>query len=101
MRPLAVADICRAVSGTFLQAGGDTVTGVTSDSRRIAPGDLFIPLVGARFDGHDYMNAALSDGAAGCLCSRVPEHCCPASFIFRSRTPHGSGCAGRLVPGAV
>ena len=43
MRPLAAADVCRAVSGTFLQAGGDTVTGVTSDSRRIAPGDLFIP----------------------------------------------------------
>ena len=83
MRPLAVADICRAVSGTFLQAGGDTVTGVTSDSRRIAPGDLFIPLVGARFDGHDYMNAALSDGAAGCLCSRVPEALLPGKFYIQ------------------
>ena len=83
MRPLAAADVCRAVSGTFLQAGGDTVTGVTSDSRRIAPGDLFIPLVGARFDGHDYMNAALSDGAAGCLCSRVPEALLPGRFYIR------------------
>ena len=83
MRPLAAADVCRAVSGTFLQAGGDTVTGVTSDSRRIAPGDLFIPLVGARFDGHDYMNAALSDGAAGCLCSRVPEALLPGKFYIQ------------------
>ena len=83
MRPLAAADVCRAVSGTFLQAGGNTVTGVTSDSRRIAPGDLFIPLVGARFDGHDYMNAALSDGAAGCLCSRVPEALLPGKFYIQ------------------
>ena len=51
MRPLPAADICRAVGGTFLQTGGGTVTGVTSDSRQIASGDLFIPLVGARFDG--------------------------------------------------
>lgn len=35
MRPLPAADICRAVGGTFLQTGGDTVTGVTSDSRHI------------------------------------------------------------------
>ena len=83
MRPLPAADICRAVGGTFLQAGGDTVTGVTSDSRQIASGDLFIPLVGARFDGHDYMNAALSDGAAGCLCSRVPEALLPGKFYIQ------------------
>ncbi|MFQ9053434.1 MAG: hypothetical protein ACLR5H_10035 [Oscillospiraceae bacterium] len=47
MRPLPAADICRAVGGTFLQTGGDTVTGVTSDSRQIASGDLFIPLGGS------------------------------------------------------
>ena len=40
MRPLPAADICRAVGGTFLQTGGGTVTGVTSDSRQIASGDL-------------------------------------------------------------
>ena len=64
MRPLPAADICRTVGGTFLQTGGGTVTGVTSDSRHIASGDLFIPLVGARFDGHDYIDTALSAGAA-------------------------------------
>ena len=36
-----------AVGGTFLQTGGGTVTGVTTDSRQIASGDLFIPLVGS------------------------------------------------------
>ena len=83
MRPLPAADICRAVGGTFLQTGGGTVTGVTSDSRQIASGDLFIPLVGARFDGHDYIDTALSAGAAGCLCSRVPETLLPGRFYIR------------------
>ena len=83
MRPLPAADICRAVGGTFLQTGVGTVTGVTSDSRQIASGDLFIPLVGARFDGHDYIDTALSAGAAGCLCSRVPETLLPGRFYIR------------------
>ena len=73
MRPLPAADICRAVGGTFLQTGGGTVTGVTSDSRQIASGDLFIPLVGDRFDGHAYINAALESGAVGCLTARERE----------------------------
>ena len=83
MRPLPAADICRAVGGTFLQTGGGTVTGVTSDSRQIASGDLFIPLVGARFDGHDYIDTALSAGAAGCLCSRQPEALLPGKFYIQ------------------
>ena len=83
MRPLPAADICRAVGGTFLQTGGGTVTGITSDSRQIASGDLFIPLVGARFDGHDYIDTALSSGAVGCLCSRQPETLLPGKFYIQ------------------
>ena len=83
MRPLPAVDICRAVGGTFLQTGGGTVTGVTSDSRQITSGDLFIPLVGARFDGHDYIDTALSAGAAGCLCNRVPEALLPGKFYIQ------------------
>ena len=101
MRPLPAADICRAVGGTFLQTGGSTVTGVTSDSRHIASGDLFIPLVGARFDGHDYIDTALSAGAAGCLCSRQPEALLPGKFYIQvqdttlalgARQPGTGGC---------
>lgn len=37
------------------------------------PGSLFIPLVGDRFDGHAYINAALESGAVGCLTARERE----------------------------
>jgi UDP-N-acetylmuramoyl-tripeptide--D-alanyl-D-alanine ligase len=40
---------------------------VSTDSRSVGPGDLFVPLRGERFDGHDYLEAALSVGAAGAL----------------------------------
>ena len=43
---------------------------VTTDSRTIEPGDLFVALAGERFDGHDFAPAALEQGAAGVLVSR-------------------------------
>jgi len=47
-------------------------TGLTIDSRTLAPGDLFLALAGAR-DGHDFVADALARGAAGALVARVPE----------------------------
>ena len=43
---------------------------VTTDSRTIHAGDLFVALSGERFDGHDFARAALEQGAAGVLVSR-------------------------------
>ncbi|HIA21543.1 MAG TPA: UDP-N-acetylmuramoyl-tripeptide--D-alanyl-D-alanine ligase, partial [Alphaproteobacteria bacterium] len=47
--------------------------GVSIDSRTVASGELFVALVGDRFDGHDYINAALKAGAAAAMVSRVPD----------------------------
>ena len=41
--------------------------GVSIDSRTVRPGDLFIPLVGTRHDGHDFALEALSKGARASL----------------------------------
>ena len=38
-------------------------TGITTDSRRVAPGDLYVALRGDRFDGNQYAAAALERGA--------------------------------------
>lgn len=43
------------------------IAGVVTDSRKITPGCLFVPLVGEKFDGHDYGAASLTAGAAGIL----------------------------------
>ena len=48
------------------------VDGVSIDSRRLQPGDLFIALQAAR-DGHDFVVQAFDNGAAAALVSRRPE----------------------------
>lgn len=64
----ALAEAASALG--FRHQGADaTVTGVTTDSRAIAPGDLFVALVGERFDGHDFVDRALAAGAVAALVS--------------------------------
>ena len=46
-----------------------TFLGANNDTRKLAPGQLFVALQGQR-DGHDYVDAALEAGAAAVLCSR-------------------------------
>ena len=43
------------------------VSGITHDSRRVAPGDLYVALVGERFDGRDFVAQAVERGAAAVL----------------------------------
>lgn len=64
-------EVVRAVAGKLI--GGDlfqTFSGVSTDSRTISPNELFVPLRGQRYDGHDFIPAALQRGAAGFLTHR-------------------------------
>ncbi len=84
MIPCTVREICAAVGGTLLQGEGSAlITGVTTDSRAVSAGQLFIPLTGERFDGHAYIGSALSSGAAGCLTARTPETLLPGKLYVR------------------
>ena len=83
MTPCTAREICAAVGGTLLQDSGAPVTGVTTDSRAVQPGQLFIPLVGERFDGHAYISKALEGGAVGCLTAREPETLLPGKLYIQ------------------
>lgn len=83
MTPCTAWEICAAVGGTLLQDSGAPVTGVTTDSRAVQPGQLFIPLVGERFDGHAYISKALEGGAAGCLTAAAPETLLPGKLYIQ------------------
>ena len=84
MRPCTVREICGAVGGTLVQGAEDAViTGVTTDSRSVPAGALFVPLTGERFDGHAYIGAALEAGAAACLTAREPETLLPGKSYIR------------------
>jgi UDP-N-acetylmuramoyl-tripeptide--D-alanyl-D-alanine ligase len=64
-RPLwRYADFVAATKGRPIGARPDGVTGISIDSRTIAPGEAFFAIKGDTFDGHDFVSAALARAAA-------------------------------------
>jgi UDP-N-acetylmuramoyl-tripeptide--D-alanyl-D-alanine ligase len=61
-----------AATGGRLVGPSVAIDGVSFDSRSIAPGQLFVPLVADR-DGHDFIPTALERGAAAYLTSRPAQ----------------------------
>ncbi|NOZ10674.1 MAG: UDP-N-acetylmuramoyl-tripeptide--D-alanyl-D-alanine ligase [Gammaproteobacteria bacterium] len=47
-----------------------TISGVSTDSRQLGGGELFVALRGPHFDGHEYVDQAESRGAAAAMVSR-------------------------------
>ena len=53
------------------------ITGISYDSRKTQPGDIFVAITGFETDGHNYIDAALKKGAAVILCEKQPLcNCC-------------------------
>lgn len=64
-----LATFAALCGGTLVGADG-AFGAVSSDSRTIAAGELFVALSGPNFDGHSFVPAAAERGAAGALVSR-------------------------------
>lgn len=61
------------LAATGAVCGDFDFAGVTTDSRAVKPGELFVALKGENFDGHDYCAKAVELGAAGVVVSRDVE----------------------------
>jgi UDP-N-acetylmuramoyl-tripeptide--D-alanyl-D-alanine ligase len=75
-------------TATAASAVGGSVVGasvpffrVTTDTRGLVPGDLFVALRGERFDGHDFVEAALACGAAAALVERDRARDLPGNLV--------------------
>jgi UDP-N-acetylmuramoyl-tripeptide--D-alanyl-D-alanine ligase len=70
----SLSEIQRATGGRL--CGDDrAISGVSTDTRAVAAGQLFVALRGERFDAHDFLDQAIAAGAAALLVSdaaRVP-----------------------------
>ncbi|HJU04453.1 MAG TPA: UDP-N-acetylmuramoyl-tripeptide--D-alanyl-D-alanine ligase [Nitrospiraceae bacterium] len=68
----------------------DKIRRVSTDSRDVRPGDLFVALKGERYDGHEFVDAAFRQGAMGAVVG--PGYRLPTSFpplrAGSSRRPH-------------
>ena len=66
----SLKEIQNMVNGSGLQAGFENliIEGVVIDSRSVQAGNLYIPIIGARFDGHEFVKDAISlNGAVAAL----------------------------------
>ena len=61
--------------------GSTEISGITTDSRAVAPGQLFVALEGEKFDGHDYVHSAAEKGAAAVVISRAMDDVAVPSFV--------------------
>ena len=77
MIPLTLEQLAEVVGGRLQDGAGAerTVDAVVIDSRRAAPGALFVALPGERTDGHDHIADAAARGAVGYLAdeARAPQ----------------------------
>jgi UDP-N-acetylmuramoyl-tripeptide--D-alanyl-D-alanine ligase len=70
------------------------VSGATIDSRQVARGQLFVPVVASR-DGHDFVAGAVAAGAAAYLTSRGPVDGVDATAVEVGDTVAALGAVGR------
>jgi len=65
---LTIEEVLKATGGKLLQGKGNAFfQGISTDSRTVAEGELFIALKGSQFDGHHYALEALQKKAGGVL----------------------------------
>ena len=50
--------------------GALQLTGITTDSRSVGAGEVFVALIGEKFDGHDFIESSIEKGAAALVVSR-------------------------------
>ncbi|MHB8946443.1 MAG: UDP-N-acetylmuramoyl-L-alanyl-D-glutamate--2,6-diaminopimelate ligase [Bacillota bacterium] len=72
---MRLAELCQAMGSDGWQVFGDAgveISGITNDSRKVTPGDLFVCVHGFKKDGHAYIGEAFERGARAVVVQRAP-----------------------------
>ena len=77
------ADLAAATGGRLLGPAPAGVSGFSIDSRTVAPGEAFVAIRGDRFDGHDFVGAAVENGAGLAIVGegRLPAEAGPLLLV--------------------
>ena len=90
MRDFHLGELCEPLQAR-LRGGDLAVSGVTTDSRKVAAGDLFVALQGERFDGHDFLTSVANAGAVAAVVSREVDTslalCVGHCLLYTSPSP--------------
>ena len=73
-------ELLQATHGTGIGTDEQMVTGVSTDSRTVAPGEVFVALKGERFDGHNYIHVAAERGVKSFVVEKswITSHALPS-----------------------
>ncbi|MEF9998739.1 MAG: UDP-N-acetylmuramoyl-tripeptide--D-alanyl-D-alanine ligase [Lachnospiraceae bacterium] len=77
MRNMSLEQITSVCGGTYYgdsNSYSQEINGVVIDSRKVAPGYLFVPIKGERVDGHDYIPQVMKKGALCSFSEHLLEH---------------------------
>ena len=81
MATFTIEELNKALNGALIQKGVTSLfSGISTDTRTIKKGDVFIALLGENFDGHEFIDNAINKGAAGIIISnknclhKVPKY---------------------------
>jgi UDP-N-acetylmuramoyl-tripeptide--D-alanyl-D-alanine ligase len=69
-------EIVEAVKGTIYRVEMELFTDISTDSRTIGESELFIPITGTNFDGHQFIKEAYERSHGGALCERNRQDVC-------------------------
>jgi len=96
MEDFGIGDILEATGGCLTKGeAGLAVTNISTDSRTLNKGDLFVALVGEKFDGHNFISQALKRGASGVVVSRDIQDIDPQIIIIVNDTLKALGDIAR------
>ncbi len=67
MTPAAMARVCNGIYHGSASVADKEISSITTDSRKVSEGGLFIAIKGARSDGHDFIGSCFDAGAMCCI----------------------------------
>lgn len=80
--PKSLREILESVKTSSVHGNLDVeICGITSDSRKVAPGMLFVAVRGVNVDGHNYISAAISAGAVAIVAEDNREDCEGVTYV--------------------
>ena len=101
--PLTLDELVEVTGGALVDgpqmagvSGDEAVTSVSTDTRTLQPGALFVALKGENFNGHDYLAAAEKAGANALMVEHTIEGTA-APYVVVGDTTHALGDVARLV----
>lgn len=88
MIPVSLKTLAEITGGT-LHGSDLTLSDVTTDTRKVTAGSLFVALVGERFDAHDFADDAIANGAQALLVSKHLPVAVPQVLVEDTRLAFG------------